>query len=884
MLLQATSPVRLAGTLSRALAQLAGHRRRLAGRRRPAGAVHLGQGAARCRAHRRVRRHRPPPPPGPHPGDPALPRDRLALRHPHLGLRRARQPARRPDRAVRHGRGRGHRRRHRARPRGRRPHEAPPTTALRREPRMIIERTSGPSSSTARTRCYARWRRSPPTRRASSSASTSTATSSASISDGDFRRWIAAQADVDLTRPCAEVANTAARSAPATATPAEIRRLFVGAIDHVAAGRRARPPRRRRDQPHRRLPGRPPRRRPRPPGLPHRRDRHQPPRVGRPGQAARRPRQGRRRRLREVPAARHGRALPQAAPAARARTSARSTPSTCSRGSTSPAEQLFEVFDHCRDVDIDIMCTPWDAPSVDALVDYGIPALKIASADLTNHALLTHAAASGTPLVISTGMSTEAEIRESVAVLRASGTPYALLHCQSTYPAPFKDVNLRYLTRLAELGDCPVGYSGHERGFHVPVAAVALGATHHREALHRRPRHGGQRPQGLAAARRVRRDGGAHPRGRGGAGHRRAARGVDRRDDEPGQPRQEPGRRPRPRAAARSSTAPPSTSRAPAAACSPTPSTGSSAAPPTARCAPATSSTPPTCRMPCRRVATSPSAARGACRCATTTSRRSPRTAPPTSSSSTSPTRTSRSTPRRCCPTGCRWATPATRPTCSPATSSSTSPARTTPTGSARSPSCSGSSTSPARCGRSSPPTSTPSSSPASAGSPPTGTCRSTSCPTCTPGSPPASTGSTTAGVRLSCQTLPPFPWYMGGQLYCNLFVRASDTAEFAARYDRRLCLDVSHTKLAATYLGQPFSEAVELLAPHSRPPAPRRLRRRRRRGRAGRRRRDRLGRCWPASSTRSRPGSGFIPEIWQGHVNDGEGFWLALERLEQWF
>ena len=116
-------------------------------------------------------------------------------------------------------------------------------------------------------------------------------------------------------------------------------------------------------------------------------------------------------------------------------------------------------------------------PSVDALVGYGIPALKIASADLTNHALLTHAAASGTPLVVSTGMSTETEIRESVAVLRASGTAYALLHCQSTYPAPFKDVNLRYLTRLAELGDCPVGYSGHERGFHVPVAAVALGAT-----------------------------------------------------------------------------------------------------------------------------------------------------------------------------------------------------------------------------------------------------------------------------------------------------------------------------------------------------------------------------------------------------------------------
>ena len=70
---------------------------------------------------------------------------------------------------------------------------------------------------------------------------------------------------------------------------------------------------------------------------------------------------------------------------------------------------------------------------------------------------------------------------------------------------------------------------------------------HHREALHRRPRHGGQRPQGLAAPRRVRDDGPAHPRPRGGPRHGTAAGGVDRRDDEPGQPGQEPGGHPRPR-------------------------------------------------------------------------------------------------------------------------------------------------------------------------------------------------------------------------------------------------------------------------------------------------------------------------------------------------
>src|SRR5690606_23552215 len=118
----------------------------------------------------------------------------------------------------------------------------------------------------------------------------------------------------------------------------------------------------------------------------------------------------------------------------------------------------------------------WDAPSVAALADYGIPALKIASADLTNHDLIADAAGRGLPLVLSTGMSRESEILETVALLRGQGAPFALLHCQSTYPAPYKDLNLAYLDRLAEIGQCVVGYSGHERGWHVPVAAVARGA------------------------------------------------------------------------------------------------------------------------------------------------------------------------------------------------------------------------------------------------------------------------------------------------------------------------------------------------------------------------------------------------------------------------
>lgn len=139
-------------------------------------------------------------------------------------------------------------------------------------------------------------------------------------------------------------------------------------------------------------------------------------------------------------------------------------------------DQMYEVFDHVKQHDMDIMCTPWDAPSVQALVDYGVQGLKVASADLTNHELLRDMASRGLPMLISTGMSREEEIRESVKLLRSLGASYGLLQCQSTYPAPFKDVNLAYMDRLAEIGQCLVGYSGHERGYHVPIAAVARGA------------------------------------------------------------------------------------------------------------------------------------------------------------------------------------------------------------------------------------------------------------------------------------------------------------------------------------------------------------------------------------------------------------------------
>ncbi len=137
---------------------------------------------------------------------------------------------------------------------------------------------------------------------------------------------------------------------------------------------------------------------------------------------------------------------------------------------------LFEVFDYCKERGITPLCTPWDLASLKALENYGMPAYKVASADLTNHQLLKVLAATKRPLLISTGMSSEAEIVESVDLLQSMGATFVLLHCNSTYPAPFKDVQLTYLDRLGDIGRCLTGYSGHERGYHVAIAAVARGA------------------------------------------------------------------------------------------------------------------------------------------------------------------------------------------------------------------------------------------------------------------------------------------------------------------------------------------------------------------------------------------------------------------------
>lgn len=139
-------------------------------------------------------------------------------------------------------------------------------------------------------------------------------------------------------------------------------------------------------------------------------------------------------------------------------------------------DEMIKLFDYCKELDITPLCTPWESSSYKVLEDYGMDAYKIASADMTNLPFLKILAESHKPLLMSTGMSTESEISTSTKLLKKTGCPFILLHCNSTYPPPMKDVHLNYLKKLEQLGSGIVGYSGHERGIYVPIAAVTLGA------------------------------------------------------------------------------------------------------------------------------------------------------------------------------------------------------------------------------------------------------------------------------------------------------------------------------------------------------------------------------------------------------------------------
>jgi N-acetylneuraminate synthase len=145
------------------------------------------------------------------------------------------------------------------------------------------------------------------------------------------------------------------------------------------------------------------------------------------------------------------------------------------RGLEFGADQYHSISQFCRAKNLQWFASCLDERSVDFVEQFEPPCYKIASASLTDDALLRHHRATGRPIILSTGMSTLAQVDHAVEVLGTEGL--IVLHATSAYPADVEDLNLRMIPVLKERYGAPVGYSGHETGLATTLAAVAMGAA-----------------------------------------------------------------------------------------------------------------------------------------------------------------------------------------------------------------------------------------------------------------------------------------------------------------------------------------------------------------------------------------------------------------------
>jgi len=143
-----------------------------------------------------------------------------------------------------------------------------------------------------------------------------------------------------------------------------------------------------------------------------------------------------------------------------------------------PWEAHKKIAQHCRDRGIMYMSSCFDRSAVDFLLGIGGECIKVGSGEITNFPLLAHMAATGRPILLSTGMSELSEVAQAVEHIRSSGgSPIALFHCVSSYPAAPSSINLRVMVSLAAAFGVPVGFSDHTVGHEISCAAVALGAA-----------------------------------------------------------------------------------------------------------------------------------------------------------------------------------------------------------------------------------------------------------------------------------------------------------------------------------------------------------------------------------------------------------------------
>jgi len=137
-------------------------------------------------------------------------------------------------------------------------------------------------------------------------------------------------------------------------------------------------------------------------------------------------------------------------------------------------EEYTTIDNYCKEKKIIWFASPWDIPSVNFLEKYNIPCYKIASASLTDINMLKQIKNIGKPIILSTGMSTMEQIKTAVNVLGEDNL--ILTHCNSSYPAPNDELNLKVIQTLKTEFKCPIGYSGHETGMIPTIIAMGLGA------------------------------------------------------------------------------------------------------------------------------------------------------------------------------------------------------------------------------------------------------------------------------------------------------------------------------------------------------------------------------------------------------------------------
>lgn len=135
------------------------------------------------------------------------------------------------------------------------------------------------------------------------------------------------------------------------------------------------------------------------------------------------------------------------------------------------------IQDYCKKIGIDFLSTPDEEESLQFLVSLGLPFIKVGSGEVTNIPYLRKIGACKKPVILSTGMSTLAQVANAYdTLLKAGAAEVSLLHCTTNYPCPMDEVNLQAMVTLRNAFKCKVGYSDHTMGTEIPVAAAALGA------------------------------------------------------------------------------------------------------------------------------------------------------------------------------------------------------------------------------------------------------------------------------------------------------------------------------------------------------------------------------------------------------------------------